>query len=316
MPGGSPRGAGRDRDGRGVLRNLVRILRNTIRAFLDDECMRMAAALSFYAVFSLPPLLGSFMLLLGSILEPAEARALLLEHAYAVLGPAGAQQAEALLREAPALELSGPAAAFGIGAFVFAATAAFAQLQRALNTAWGVRPDPARSGIGVLLIKRAISFVMILGLGAALLLAAVASAVLGGFGAMLDRVGPGLPSRALLEAANLVLFLAVLTGLFTLMLNYLPDAVVAWRDALIGGLFTAVLFTVGRIGLGMYFARSDPGSAFGAAGSLAATLLWIYYSAMIVLLGAEFTQAWARARGAPIVPKQGAVRVVRRVDGE
>jgi membrane protein len=198
------------------------------------------------------------------------------------------------------------------GALLFGAVGAFVELQNALNRVWDVAPDPEQGGLRRLIGQRIMSFGMLLTIVFLLLVSLVVSAALSALG---DAVGAMLPaalSGVALQAINFAASLAVVTLLFALLFRYVPDAEIAWRDVWIGALATATLFTIGKFLLGLYLGRSDPGSAFGAAGALALLLVWIYYSAIILFLGAEFTQAQAAQRGAGIAPAEGAVRVTER----
>jgi membrane protein len=152
---------------------------------------------------------------------------------------------------------------------------------------------------------------MVLGLAFILLVSLVVSAILSAFGEQLGRFLPSGLSAPVLEAINFVGSLAVISLLFAAIFKVLPDAEIAWRDVRVGAVVTGLLFVAGKFALGLYLGHSNPGEAFGAAGALALMLVWIYYSSMIVLLGAEFTQVWAEERGSGIVPERGAVRVVR-----
>lgn len=294
-----------------MLRRAGSLLAQTARESMSDGCPEMAAALAYSTVFSLPPLLVLLMLIVGAVVDPATVERLLAGQVGALLGPEGGQQVSALIRNASRPDIGGVAAVLGIGAFLLGATAAFAQLQTALNRAWQVAPDPARGGVGRFLLKRAISFAMILVLGFLLLASLALSALLAALGDALATVTAQGVSGLLLQAINATLSFVVIGLLFAAIFSYVPDAVVRWRDALVGGAFTALLFTLGKTLIGAYLGRSDAGSAYGAAGSLAVALLWIYYTALITLIGAEFTQVWARERGQAIVPEPGAVRVIR-----
>jgi membrane protein len=148
---------------------------------------------------------------------------------------------------------------------------------------------------------------MVLTIAFFLLVSMVLSAALSAFGDSLSSLLGGV-SATLLQGVNLAVSFAVITTLFTLMFKVLPDARIAWRDALVGAVFTTALFQIGKLLIGLYLARSNPGSAFGAAGALAVILVWLYYTSMIVFLGAEFTQVWATEKGHGIVPEEGAVR--------
>lgn len=297
-----------------------RMLWQVLQEFLGDNCPQMAGALSFYTLFSLPPLLVLIIMMTAPFVDPVEAMAQFQGEIRTFLGPAGAAQVETLLEHVRRPGEGNPiAAALGILAFLFGATAAFAQLQNALNTAWRVGPDPKRGDIKNFLLKRVLSFAMILSIGFLLLISLVLSALLTAFGNVVESFTPDPVTGPILSAINAGVSFAVITLLFAAMFKFLPDAIVAWRHALAGGAVTALLFTFGKTGIALYLGRTDPGSVYGAAGSLAVVLIWIYYSSMILLWGAEFTQVWARSRGVPIRPVPGAVRIVlkrERVDGE
>lgn len=294
------------------------LLWQTVLDFLGDGCPRMAAALSYYLIFSLPPLLVLLMLIMGTFVEPQAAEEMLEGQIGGLLGPEGAAQVETIIRAVaqPGIEVSA-AAILGIVALLLGATAAFAQLQDALNAAWSVEPDPTRGDVKNFLLKRVLSFAMILAVGFLLLVSLVISALVTAFTDVITRLAPAGLSGPLLQAINTGVSLAVIALLFAVMFKTLPDAAVRWRDAAVGAVATALLFTAGKFLIGYYLGSSNPGSAYGAAGSLAIVLLWIYYTSMILLFGAEFTQVWAKQRGVPIQPKPGAVRVIRtkeRVD--
>jgi membrane protein len=286
--------------------------------FLEDECPTQAAALSYYTIFSLPPLLVLVLLLLGAVLDPQDVQGELERQIRMLMGPAGAEQIRTILQQA---DRPGSGSVLmtilGIGALILGATGAFGQLQAALNRAWEVKPDPRKGGLRSFLLKRVFSFGMILSLAFLLLVSLALSAMLSAFG---DRLGALLPSgvsATLLELLNMGISFLVIALLFAAIFKVLPDARIAWRDVWIGALVTAALFVAGKFLIGLYLGRSNPGEAFGAAGSLAVMFVWIYYSSMILLFGAEFTQAWARQRGSGIEPEPGAVRIVeqsRRVE--
>jgi membrane protein len=296
-----------------MMGGLVDILKRTVQDFGEDNATRYAAALSYYTVFSLPPLIVLLLLILGAVLDPQDVRALLEGQVGELLGPAGSEQVRTMMEQADRPDLRSPVmAVLGVGALLFGAVGAFVQLQSALNRIWEVAPDPERGGLRNFVAQRVVSFGMLISLAFLLLVSLVVSALLEAFGDVLGGVLPAALSGVVLQLINFVVALAVIAALFALLFRYVPDADVAWRDAWVGGVATAVLFTIGKFALGMYLGRSDPGQAFGAAGALALLLVWIYYSAIIVLLGAEFTQVWATRRGEGIQPSEGAVRVVEK----
>ena len=186
---------------------------------------------------------------------------------------------------------------------MFGATGAFGQLQKALNRAWEVEDASEGGGIKDLIFKRLLSFGMVLTIAFFLLVSLAVSGVLAALGDAASSVAGDGAVGVGVQILNLVVGLVVTGGLFAVLFKVLPDAEIAWRDAAVGGAVTAVLFTLGKTAIGIYLGTADPGSAFGAAGSLALLLIWIYYSALIVLVGAEFTQAWAERAGGGIEPE-------------
>jgi membrane protein len=284
------------------------LLKDTFKDFSDDECPVRAAALSYYIVFSLPPLLILILLIASAVFDPAQVQQALTEQMGGFMGPQGAQEIGTIMQEAERPGGKGVKAVLGIAAIIFGATGSFLQLQSALNRAWEVEPDPKQGGIKNMITKRILSLGMILGVAFLLLVSLALSAALSALGGMIGRLIPG-GSEVVAHIVNFVLSFVVITLLFAAIYKVLPDARISWKDVRVGAVVTALLFTIGKFLLGLYLGRSNPGEAFGAAGSLALLLVWIYYSSMIVLFGAEFTQAWAIRHGAGIVPKEGARRL-------
>jgi membrane protein len=290
----------------------VQLLKRTFKGFSEDDCPTMAAALSYYTVFSLPPLLVLLLTLLGAVLDPQDIQGTIEAQMRDAMGTGGADQVRTILANADRPGAGGLVPTIlSVLALLLGATGVFGQLQAALNKAWGVAPDPDKGGIKTMLVKRVFGIGMVLGLAFILLVSLVVSAMLSAFGEELGRFLPSGLSAPVLEAINFVASLAVIALLFGAIFKVLPDAEIAWRDVAVGAVVTALLFVAGKFALGLYLGRSNPGEAFGAAGALALMLVWIYYSSMIVLLGAEFTQVWAERRGSGIVPEKGAVRVIR-----
>jgi membrane protein len=295
---------------------------DTGNEFFNDRCPSMAAAISYYTFFSLPPLLFLLLMLLGTFLDPEDVRGAILEQIRSLIGRAGTEQVQIILEQAdqPGRRLS-IATLVGFVALGFGATTAFAELQAALNRAWGVEPDPARGTIRNFLVKRVFSFGLVLVIAFLLLVSLVLSAGLVAFG---DFLGTqmGELSKVLLQALSLGISFGVFSLLFAAMFKVIPDAEIAWKDVRIGALITTLLFMLGKVLLGLYLGGADPGDAYGAAGSLAVIMIWVYYSSMILLLGAEFTRGWAERYGGGIQPSEGAVQVVeerrpiRRGNGE
>ena len=288
------------------------LLRDSGKDFIEDDCPTQAAALSYYTIFSLPPLLVLILMILGALVDPQDIRGQLEMQMGALMGPTATEQIRAILQQAhnPGSGSLIPTL-LSVAALILGASGAFGQLQAALNRSWEVAPDPQQGGLKAFLLKRVFSFGMILSVAFLLLVSLILSAALSAFGGALGTMLPDGVSGTLLQVVNQVVSLVVVTALFAAIFKVLPDATVAWRDVWVGAAVTAVLFVLGKFLIGFYLGRSNPGQAFGAAGSLAVMLVWIYYSSMILLYGAEFTQAWAEGRGGGIAPERGAVRMVQ-----
>lgn len=289
----------------------LKLLKRTWREFSEDQCPRLAAALSYATIFSIPPLLVLLLLLLGTVLDPAQVRQALEGQLSGIVGADAARQIHQILQSAQRPGIGrGSAALIGFGTLLVGAIGAFTELQADLNTIWEVKPDPRKGGLRTFLVKRVLSFGLVLTIGFLLLVSFILSTALAALGGIIAGYLPAWMSGALLQAAGFAVSFAVITLLFALMYKYLPDAEVAWRDVWVGALATAFLFTVGKNLISLYLAHSNPGRSFGAAASVILILVWVYYSANILFFGAEFTEVWASERGAGIRPSRGAVRVV------
>jgi membrane protein len=288
------------------------LIKETVKDFLEDDCMDSAAALSYYTIFSLPALLVLMLTIISAVMNPSDVRGGLEGQLQSLMGPSAGEQIRTIIQQAEQKPDSGLIPTIlGIAGLLLGATGAVGQLQKALNRAWDVEPDPTQGGLKNFLTKRIFSLGMILVIAFFLLVSLVISAALTGMG---DRVNDFLPaglSGPFLEVLNMVISLAVITLLFAALFKVMPDAKISWRSVWVGAAVTAFLFVIGKFLIGFYLGQSNPGQAYGAAGSLAVLLLWIYYSALILLFGAEFTETWAERRGQGIEPERGAVRVRR-----
>lgn len=287
---------------------MVAFLKRILRDFSEDECSVRAAALAYYTVFALPPLLILLILVVGAFWNPAEVQRALETQFSSLIGDEGGRAIREMLARAERPGAGGPlTTALGVGALLFGAIGAFMQLQGALNRAWEVKPDPRQGGIRRFIGKRILSAGMILAVAFLLMVSLAVSAVLSAIGDRLQFI----PAPAV-HTLDALLSFGVITVLFAAIFRFLPDAEVEWRDVWLGAFVTAVLFVAGKVAIGFYLGQSAPGDAFGAAGALAIVLVWIYYAGMIVLFGAEFTQAWAERRGSAIRPEPGAIKVETR----
>ncbi len=288
------------------LKVLVNLLKETFQEWNEDKVPRLAAALAYYTAFSLAPLLIVVISIAGLAYGDEAVQGQL---RYQIQGLVGSQAAGAI--QDMLVNFRHPSAGIiatvlGLVTLLLGAAGLFGQLQDALDTVWEVTPKP-NQGIRAMLRQRFISFTMVLGIGFMLLVSLVLSALLSAVGSWMS-VNLPLPEFAL-QVINFVVSFAVVTLLFALIYKVLPDVKIAWRDVWMGAAVTAMLFTIGKLLIGLYLGNSSIASGYGAAGSFVVLLLWIYYSAQILLFGAEFTQVYARNYGSRIEPSANAVKL-------
>jgi membrane protein len=288
------------------------IVKDSAKDFIEDDCMDSAAALSYYTIFSLPAILVLLLTLISAVMNPSDVKGGLEGQLQSLMGPTAGEQIRTIIQQAEQKPRSGLLPTLlGFAGLLFGATGAFGQLQKALNRAWNVEPDPNQGGLKSFLTKRVFSLGMILVVAFFLLVSLVISTALTGIGGRMGGFLPSGISAPFLEVLNFVVSFAVITLLFAALFKVMPDAKISWRSVWVGAAVTALLFVLGKFLIGFYLGQSNPGQAYGAAGSLAVLLLWVYYSALILLFGAEFTETWAERRGEGIEPEPGAVRVRR-----
>jgi membrane protein len=285
---------------------MLDLLKETFTEWQEDDASRMAAALAYYAVFSLAPLLIIAVAVAGFFWSGVAARGLIFDQIKGVLGPDAAQLVQTMVKNAGDRGTGILSTVIGVITLLLGATGVFTQLQGALNRVWEVMPDPD-AGLVSTVVGRVLSFGMVLGIGFLLLVSLLLSAAVSAMGQLVTNAAPGLQFVG--QLLNFVVSLGVITLLFAMIYKILPDVEIGWEDVWVGAAATAFLFTVGKLLIGLYIGRASYGSAFGAAGSLVVILVWVYYSAQIVFLGAEFTQVYARRYGSRIVPDARAVWV-------
>lgn len=273
---------------------LARVFKDSLRAWWDDNALRLGASLSFYTLFAIAPVLLVAIAMAGLIFGPDAVRGELVGQMDGLVGPHGAQAVQALLDGASRRQSGMLAMVIGSFSFVLAATGAFLELQSALNAIWRVAPNPG-ANLSAYLVDRLRSFGIVVAIGFLLMVSLVVSAGLAAANAWLDRRAPGWP--VLWQGVNIVASFFVTTALFALLFRFLPDVKLEWRHVATGSIVTAVLFTVGKYLIGLYLARSTTASAYGAAASVMLLLLWVYYSSQILLFGAEFTRIYSLAAG-------------------
>jgi len=275
-----------------------------VQDWWNDNCLRLAASLAYYTALSLAPLVLLIVGVVGLVLDRQQVGYHLTTQLEGLLGPAGRELVTSILA-ATNPQKGALATVIGLITLFIGATAVFSELQATLNLIWEVRPAPTNgvwAGIWALLRERIFSLTLVLALAFLLLVSLIISAALAGAAALLHGPEQALLSRLL----EITVSLLVLTFVFTLLYKYVPDAEISWHDVWLGGLITAVLFTIGKTAIGFYLGQASVGSAYGAAGSLVVLLVWVYYSALIMFLGAEFTHAWATRHG-DVTPQPHAI---------
>ena len=290
-------------------KSIFGLFRNTTTEWIEDKCPQLGAALAYFTVFSLAPLILVLLAVFGLFFGSSEhARDKITEQLQYFIDPSGIKVIKEIAASAAKPTSSVLATSLGIIVALFGASGVFGQLQDALNTIWGVKPKPGAGWWGFLR-ARFLSFAMVAGVCFLLLVSLTVETVLRGLSGYLKSMVPGGGTFALV--IFLLFDLVVIIALFAMIFRYLPDARIAWHDVWVGATLTAVLFVIGKFLLDLYLGSGAAGSAYGAASSLITLLLWIYYAAQIVLFGAEFTQVYTNTYGSHIEPEEHAVRVER-----
>ena len=288
-------------------KGIVALFKNTASEWIQDKCPQLGAALAYFTVFSLAPLVLVLLAVFGLIFGGSDqARQKITEQLQYLIDPSGIKVIQDIATNASNPQAGILATTIGVVIALFGASGVFGQLQEALNTIWGVKPKPG-GGIWGFIRTRFLSFGMVGGVCFLLLVSLTIETLLKGLSAYLKNVMPGGDIVAL--ALFLIFDLVVIVLLFAMIFRYLPDAKIAWRDVWVGATLTAVLFALGKFVLGLYLGSGAAGSAYGAASSLITLLLWIYYAAQILLFGAEFTQVYANTYGTRVEPTEHAVKV-------
>ncbi|MFL6516290.1 MAG: YihY/virulence factor BrkB family protein [Chthoniobacterales bacterium] len=290
--------------------SLFGLFKQTVTEWIDDKAPQLGAALAYYTVFSLAPLILILLAIVGLIFrhDPSGAWNRMVEQMSYFLDQSAIKVVRDIAQNASHPSKGILATVIGIGLALFGASGVFGQLQDALNTIWGVKPKPG-AGIREFLRARFLSFAMVAGVCFLLLVSLVVEAVLK---ALSHSVASSVPGGATIALAIYFVFDLVVVGfLFAMIFKFLPDVKIQWRDVWVGGALTALFFLIGKWALGLYLGSGAAASAYGAASSLITLLLWIYYSAQILLFGAEFTQVYADRYGSHVEPAEYAVRVKR-----
>ena len=277
------------------MRGLGRVLRRALAGWWNDNVPRLGASLAYYTLFALAPVLVIAIAIGGLIFGAEAVRGEIVGQIQGLLGREGAEAVQAMLEGASRPSSSIAATVVGVVTFFLGATGAFLELQTALNSIWHVEPKHDGSFLRVLIMQRVISFGLVVALGFLLVTSLLVSAALAAIHRYMGSAFPG--EVVLWEALNVIVSLGVITLLFAMIYKVLPDVKLVWSDVWVGALVTAGLFTIGKLLIGLYLGTTSIASTYGAAGSVIVILVWVYYSAQIILLGAEFTRAYVEEFG-------------------
>jgi membrane protein len=289
-----------------MLKSAFKLLKQTAADWSDDNASRLAAALAYYTVLSIAPMMVLAVAVAGLVFGEEAARGQIAAQLSNVVGPEAGSAIETIIANAKTPTTGVWSTIVGIAVLFFGASGVFGELQASLNVVWDVAPKPGR-GVRGFVEQRFFSFTMVLGVAFVLLVSLALSAGLSAIG---DAVSGALPGGAVVwQAVNIVVSLGVITVLFAMIFKVIPDAKIEWRDVWVGAFATSLMFALGKYGLGLYLGRASIASPYGAAGSLIVLVVWVYYAAQILLMGAEFTQVYARRYGHEIEPSDHATRV-------
>ena len=284
--------------------SILAMLKETVSDWSEDKAMKLSAALALYTILSLAPLMVVAIKILSVILGEQGATDRVSEQMQMLIGPAGGQAIEDMIKGASKPGAGIVATVISLAILLFSASAVFGELQDSLNTIWEVKPRPDQGWFATIK-KRLLSMGMVFVIAFILLVSLIVSSVL----TTLTGWVLGDAAGWIAIPVDIVVSVLVVTLLIGAIFKFLPDVRLKIKDVIVGAFITAVLFKVGQYGLGLYFKYGSSTSAYGAAGSFVAVLLWVYYSAWILFFGAEFTQVWARAHGRQLVPDENAVRI-------
>ena len=287
-----------------------KLLKQTFKEYNEDKVPRLAAALAYYTVFSIPPLLVIAIAIIGLFFGRSNAQDAILKQVSTLIGAQGADAIGTILMSTDDPEGGLIATIIGVVLLLLGASGVFGQFQDSLNTIWEVQPKPGQ-GIGAMIKKRFFTFSMVLGVGFLLLVSMLITTFLASLGDIISGLLPGSPLVLLI--VNFIVGFLFVTLLFALIFRYVPDAKIAWKDVWLGAAVTTLLFMIGKEVIGLYLGNSNVGSTFGIFASLIVLLIWVYYSAQIMLIGAEFTQVYTNMYGAKIVPEKNAEMVTEEV---
>jgi membrane protein len=288
-----------------TFKGVLEIFKNSFKGFDEDKVTKLSGSLAYYTVFSLAPLLIIIISLCGLFLGREAIEGKIYQQLAGFVGSDTAAQLQEIIKNASLAGKSKIAAIIGGVTLLIGATTVFAEIQDSINGIWGLKPKPKKGWVKMLQ-NRFLSFSVIVSLGFLLLVSLGISSLIDGFSESLQNRFPDV-TVVVFYVINVIITLLVTTTIFAVIFKVLPDANIKWKDVIAGAVVTAVLFMLGKLGISFYISKSEVGSTYGAAGSLVVLLLWVYYSAIILYFGAEFTKAYAVKYGSNIFPNHYAV---------
>jgi membrane protein len=293
------------------LKGLWSVIKQTASEWMKKDPFRQSAIIAYYAIFSLPALLVIIISVAGLVFGREAVSGEISRQIGSMIGQSTAKDVEKIIAQAWASKDTVLATIIGVVTIIIGATGVFAQLQKSLNIIWDVEAKETKSTFWPLIKTRLFSFGLIISIGFLLLISLVISSLISVLSEWVKRHFPD-AFLVLFEAVNFLISFGIISLLFAIMFKFLPDAKIKWRHVWLGSMFTAFLFTLGKTAIGLYFGKSDPGSVYGAAGSIVLLLLWVSYSSMILFFGAEFTRAYANYHEGDVKPAEVAKKAVRK----
>lgn len=290
--------------------NTWKIFKQSVNEFLNDNCIKLSASLSYYTIFALGPTLIIIISFAGIFLGREAVEGKLYGEIKNLIGASAALQIQNIIVNIQQNHKSVAAAIIGVLLLILGATGVFTEIQGSINYIWSIRAKPKKGWLKFL-TNRLISFSLVISCGFVLLVSLLINALMELLSERLEMYFKSVTVVAF-YIINLVIIFAIITFLFAIIFKVLPDASIKWRDALVGASFTAVLFMIGKFLISLYIGKSNPGLAYGAAGSIIVILVWVYYSSLILYFGAEFTKIYSIRRGSGITPSSTAVFIIKR----
>lgn len=287
------------------------LLKNTTLEFVEDNAIKLSAALAYYTIFALPPLLIIIITICGFFFGEEAVTGTLYGEINRLVGNDAALQIQNAIKNVQLSESNTFVTIFGVGMLLIGASGVFAEIQSSINFIWGLRAKPNK-GLKKFIQNRMMSFSMIVSVGFLMLVSLLLNATLD---ILNDRLKIYFPDSTvyLFYIVNLIIVLGTITLLFAIIFRTLPDGIIKWKDAFIGASCTAILFMIGKFAIGLYLGNSTIGSVYGAAGSVIIILVWVYYSAIILYFGAEFTKVYAKSYGGKISPNEYSVEIKKEI---